>query len=69
MTQEHPLRQYRRKHALNCDELGKKVGLAGSTIRSYENGNREVDADTAVMFERKLCIPRSKIRPDLWETA
>lgn len=65
---EHPLRQYRRQKRLTCDELGKQLGFAGSTIRSYENGNREIDAELAVRIEDKLGIPRSKLNA-LWATA
>jgi transcriptional regulator with XRE-family HTH domain len=62
----HPLREYRQEHGLTCDELGKKLGLAGSTVRSYENGHRIIDGDTAVMIEGRIGVSRAKLRSDLW---
>lgn len=61
------LRDYRKKHDLSAAEAAEKVGIAESTWRSYENGNREIDAEVAVHFEKAIKIPREDIRPDLFE--
>ena len=61
------LREYRERHSLTCEEAGRKVGIAESTWRSYENGNREVDGDMAVKIEAGLGVPREVIRPDLFK--
>lgn len=61
-----PLRKYRTENGLSVDKLAAKLELAESTIRSLENGNRECTAEMAVTIEKKLGIPRSSMRPDLW---
>jgi transcriptional regulator with XRE-family HTH domain len=61
------LREYRQARKLTADQVGKKIGVAGSTWRSFENGHREVDGDTAVLIERKLGIDRARVRADLFE--
>lgn len=40
------LRSLRMQHGLNQEELGKKIGLAKSTISMYENGTREPNLET-----------------------
>lgn len=65
---DHPLRKYRKERGLDCDELGKQLGLAGSTVRSYENGNREIDPEMAVHIEKKIGIPRRELN-ELWASA
>lgn len=63
------LREYREQNDLSCEEAGAKIGVAGTTWRSYENGNREVDGDTAVLIEERCGIERSRIRTDLFQKA
>lgn len=63
------LREYREANGLSCEEAGAKIEVAGTTWRSYENGNREVDGDTAKLIEERCGVPRSKIRADLFEKA
>ena len=60
------LRSYREKNGLTADECGAKVGISGITWRSYENGNREVDADMSLKIERELGIDPVLIRPDMF---
>ncbi len=54
MKKTHPLRSYRALHGLSCADLAKTLGIAESTLRSYENGNRIISAETAVDFEKRL---------------
>jgi len=61
------LREYRAQKDLSAEEVARKLGIAESTLRSYENGNREIDGDTAVLIESRLGIPREDIRPDLFK--
>lgn len=63
---KHALRDYRKANELSAAEVAKKLGVAESTLRSYENGTREVDGDTAVLIENRLGIPREDIRSDLF---
>jgi predicted transcriptional regulator len=60
------LRSYRVKNKLSAGVVAEKLGIATSTLRSYENGNREVDGDLAVKIEKTLGIDRVLIRPDLF---
>lgn len=60
------LRAYRKRENLTAEAAAAKVGIAASTWRSYENGNREVDGDTAVHFEKTIGVAREEIRPDLF---
>lgn len=60
------LREFREKNGLSAEDVGRKIGCAESTWRSYENGNREVDAETAIKIEEVLGIPREDIRADLF---
>lgn len=65
-TPKAVLRSYRKKHSLTADDAGRKIGIAGTTWRSYENGSREVDGDTAVLIEKECGVDRVLIRPDLF---
>jgi predicted transcriptional regulator len=67
MEVQHPLRKYRVERGLSCAELAKTLDLAEATVRSYENGNRTISAETAVAIEKRIGIPRAQIRSDLWE--
>lgn len=60
------LRAFRKKTGLSADECGSKVDISGITWRSYENGNREVDADMALKIERAHGIDPMLVRPDLF---
>lgn len=65
-SEKPALRAYRKKHNLTVDQAGKKIGVAGSTWRSYENGTREVDADTCLLIEKRVGIEPSEVRKDLF---
>lgn len=60
------LRAYRKRHGLSVVAAGKKLGVAGSTFRSWENGNREMTPEMAVEAERELGIERILLRPDVF---
>lgn len=60
------LRAFRRRTNLSADDCGAKVGISGITWRSYENGNREVDADMALKIERAHGIRPVLVRPDIF---
>lgn len=60
------LRQFRRQQKLRAKDVAVKLGVSESTLRSYENGHREVDGDMAVHMEKRLGIPRGKLRSDLF---
>lgn len=66
ITKKPALRAYRKRNKLSVDECGAKIRVAGSTWRSYENGTREVDADTCLLIEKKLGIDPVLVRADLF---
>lgn len=44
------IREVRKKHGLTMKQLGEKVGLSESAISQYENGKRQPDNQTLLMF-------------------
>lgn len=60
------LRAHWQNQGLTTAGAAKKLRIAESTLRSYENGNREVSADMAVKMEKALGIRREMIRPELF---
>lgn len=64
------LRRYRIENGLTPQALARKLRIAMSTLRSYENGSRVVPAEFAVnVVEKRLGIHRAEIRPDLFVNA
>lgn len=47
--------------------MGKLLGVAESTVRSWENGHRPITAERAVEFERVIGIPRDRLCPKVFE--
>jgi DNA-binding transcriptional regulator YdaS (Cro superfamily) len=47
--------------------LAAKSGLNYSTLLKVYKGARRVTAESAVLYERALGIPRWELRPDLWD--
>jgi transcriptional regulator with XRE-family HTH domain len=45
------LRSWRKSKNLSVDELAQRIGIAGSTLTSYENGIRRPKAETAQKIE------------------
>ncbi|EUJ22965.1 transcriptional regulator [Listeria grandensis FSL F6-0971] len=50
------IRKYRKAKKLTAKELGKKVGLAESTISGYENGLREPNIPTLMKLSEILDV-------------
>lgn len=68
-TPKGPLRAYRKNKGMSLGEVAEKLGVASSTLRSWENGNRELPAEMAVTIERLFGIKRVMLRPDLFRPA
>lgn len=68
MQKPNALRAYRQRHKIDSDVMAKRLGVAPSTLRSYENGNREIPAEVAVKAEKvtKGEVHRSELRSDLF---
>ena len=60
------LRAYRKANSLSAADVAGKLGVAASTLRSWENGTREISAEMAVKAERVLGINRATLRADLF---
>ena len=60
------LRAYRIAKKLTAAQLAKRLGIARTTLRSFENGHRQVHGDMAVKIEKVCGIDRAEIRPDLF---
>lgn len=60
------LRAYRRANRLSAADVADKLGVAASTLRSWENGTRELSAEMAVKAEKLFGINRVSLRPDLF---
>lgn len=65
-TKKGALRAYRKTKRLSADDIAKKLGVAASTLRSWENGTRELSPEMAVKIERQFGINRLVLRPDLF---
>lgn len=60
------LRAYRKRNGQSAAQTGKRLGVAGSTFRSWENGTREMPAEKAIEAEKAIGIDRVILRPDLF---
>jgi transcriptional regulator with XRE-family HTH domain len=60
------LRAYRKANGLTAAEAAGRLGVAASTLRSWENGTRELSAEMAVKAEHIFGINRVNLRPDLF---
>lgn len=59
------LKDYIKKHNLSLTEIA-KMGINYRTLYSHYSGERNISAESALMYEEKLGIPRHVLRPDLW---
>lgn len=62
----HPLKAYRYDEGLTQTDLADKLGISVGQLCRLERGSRGITGLMAVKIERKLGIPRNKLRPDLW---
>jgi DNA-binding XRE family transcriptional regulator len=63
------IRSYRTTHDIPPKDLALRLGIAESTLRSIENGNRKVTPDLAVVIEREIGIPCSEFFPEMFARA
>jgi transcriptional regulator with XRE-family HTH domain len=68
-TKHSLLRRYRLKKKMTTKQLADLLGLADSTVRSLENGNRAFTAEQAKHIEVRTAqeIMRYELRPDLYD--
>lgn len=62
------LREYRLMIDQSTEDFAKRLGIAESTLRSLENGTRQITAERAIGIETALngAINREHLRPDLF---
>ena len=67
MVMKTLLETYRLEHSLTYDGLARAVGTsARSTVFNHCHGARSVSPKFAILYEKKLGIPKSDLRPDIW---
>jgi len=72
MGQRHNLlREYRERCAISTAEMAQKLGIAESTLRSLENGNRTITAELCRNIEvvTKGAVTRADIDPAIFGQA
>lgn len=62
------LKAYREKQGLSPAEFAKQLGVAEVTVRSLENGTRNISPERAKMIEEatKGALKRTQLRPDIF---
>lgn len=63
------LKSYRERNGLSQQDVADKLSVSRQMVGFLETGERDCTADMAVLIEKKLGIPRSQLRSDLWERA
>lgn len=48
-------------------DAAKASGFSYATIHMHYSGKRTISADSAIIYEKTLGIPRKELRPDLWQ--
>lgn len=68
MHKTSPIRAYRARKKLSCAALASQLGIAESTLRSIENGNRPVTPQFAMDVEKVTGgeITRIKLLPEFF---
>ncbi|RNE62633.1 XRE family transcriptional regulator [Cryobacterium tepidiphilum] len=61
MTLGHRIRHYRAERGLTLDQLGQRVGLAGSQLSLIENGRREPKLGTTKDIAAALGVPLAEL--------
>ncbi len=64
-----PLKAYREEEGLSQQELADKLDISRAMVSLLELGARPYTADMCVLIEKKLRIPRERMRRDLFVKA
>lgn len=62
----HPIRYWRFMHGQRLLETATKLGISESFLSLVETNRRGLSREMAIKVEKKLGIPKAKLRPDLW---
>ena len=63
------IKQYRRDRKLSRAEFAEQAKCSVSFVGHLERGIRKLDPETAIQWEKRLGIPREKLRDDIWNPA
>ena len=63
------LTRYLSEQNLRPSSLAAAMGVPASTVTRWLRGERKPSPEMAIKIERLTGIPRSKLRPDLFEEA
>jgi DNA-binding transcriptional regulator YdaS (Cro superfamily) len=63
---ENHINDFRVDKKLTYKELAEIVNLNPSSVYFHCSGKRSISAESALLYEKNLGIPRHKLRPDLW---
>lgn len=63
------IRQYRRDRKLSRAQFAEQAKCSVSFVGHLERGIRKLDPETAIEWEKRLGIPREKLRDDIWKSA
>lgn len=69
MSSRDPLLRYRIENNLTQAQLAKRLKLSRQMVAALETGRRPYTADMAVHIEKRIGIPRARIRPDYFSRA
>lgn len=69
MQTDHPLKAYREQQTppMRRAELSRFLGVAKTTIKRWETGERQIDVDLLPGIAEKTGIPPRELRRDLVE--
>ena len=62
----NPIRAYRGDHHLRLTDVADRLAISIPHLHKLETEKATITAEMAVHIERKLGIPRHKLRRDLW---
>lgn len=59
------LKQIITERGLSLTDIS-KMGISYRTLYAHYSGKRKISAESAILYEQLLGIPRHVLRPDLW---
>lgn len=66
----HPITKWRKDHPrgrITCAKLGEWVGVSEAEISRWENGLRRIPPHQCKVLEKITGIPKSVLRPDVYD--
>lgn len=63
------IKQYRRERKLSRAQFAAQAQCSVSFVGHLERGIRTISPELAMEWEKRLGIPREKLRDDIWKSA